>query len=115
MIAAYFHLINRKAAENLGVKLKPLVNFLYNRWYIDHIYDVLITGTLWVLGKTLALIDTWVVDMAVNIVGFIPCSLPAICPSSPFKRGMLQKYAAFMVAGMAAYGVLVLYFMFKPQ
>jgi len=105
-VSYYFHLANRKAAEGVGTKLQPLVNFLYNRWYIDAVYNLFITTGLWIVGKILAFIDQWVVDSLVNLVGFFPQLLGYLL--KPFQRGVLQRYAAYMVAGTAAviFGVL---------
>ena len=107
-VAAYFHWLNRHAATIVGANCKPLVKFLENRWYIDHIYWTFITMGAWFLGKVLAFFDQWGVDLAVNVVGSLPSVVGQII--KPTQRGMLQRYALGMVAGITVIVVGVLYF-----
>jgi len=77
-----------------------VVNFLYNRWYIDAIYWTCITRSLWMLGHFLSIFDRFVVDGIVFVVGFFPTLLGYSL--KPTQRGLLQRYAMGMVAGTAA-------------
>jgi len=106
-LAAYFHWINRHATEILAANLKGLVAFLYNKWYFDEIYNALIIKPLWVLGHIFFVIDRFVVDGAVFVVGFLPQL--AGYSLKPTQRGLLQRYAVGMVAGVAAVIVGVLW------
>ena len=53
-------------------EFKGLVKFLENKWYIDNIYWTIITMGSWIIANILAFIDTWFVDLLVNVVGTIP-------------------------------------------
>lgn len=98
-IAWFFHLKNRHAADVVGGALKPVVNFLYNRWYIDAIYWNLITMPLWLLGQFMSIFDRFVIDGIVFVIGFFPKLLGYSL--KPTQRGLLQRYAMGMVAGIA--------------
>ncbi len=53
-------------AEKLKQRVKPLYNFLYNKWYFDELYGATaVAGTLF-LSKTFAWFDGNVIDGAVN-------------------------------------------------
>ena len=71
-IAFYFYKVNRHASEIVGANLRPLVNFLYNKWYIDEIYNAILLRPLWILGHILSIFDRYVIDGLVFLVGFIP-------------------------------------------
>jgi NADH-quinone oxidoreductase subunit L len=107
VIAAYFYLINRAASAAMGQRFRPLVNFLYNKWYIDDLYRALITKPLWIFAHLMNYFDKYVIDVAVFIVGFLPQL--AGYSLKPTQRGLLQRYAVGMIAGIAAIVVGVLY------
>jgi NADH-quinone oxidoreductase subunit L len=107
LIAAYFYLINRAASAAMARRFRPLVNFLYNKWYIDDLYYFAITKPLWITAHLLSLFDRFVVDMAVNVVGYLPSVVGYSL--KPTQRGLLQRYAVGMIAGVAAIVVFVLY------
>jgi NADH-quinone oxidoreductase subunit L len=106
-IAFYFFKLNRLAAANVGQKLAPLVKFLYNKWYIDEIYSLFIIKPLWILAHILAGIDRFVIDGLVFIVSFIPSFIGYSL--KPTQRGVLQRYAVGMIAGLAAVILGVMY------
>ncbi len=106
-IAWYFHKKNRHAADIVAANFRPLVTFLYNKWYIDEFYEALFLRPLWVLGHLLNIIDRYVVDGLVFLVGFIPQMAGYLL--KPTQRGILQRYAVGMIAGAAAIVLGVLY------
>ncbi|MEI8196403.1 MAG: NADH-quinone oxidoreductase subunit L, partial [Phycisphaerae bacterium] len=110
-IAAYFHWANRHAATILAANLRPIQKFLENKWYIDEIYEALLLKPLWILGHACSLADRFVIDGAVFLIGFAPQLLGySIRPS---QRGLLQRYAVGMVAGVIAIVLGVLYVLWK--
>ncbi len=109
--AWYFYAKNRAASAAMAARFRPLVNFLYNKWYIDEIYSALIIKPLWFLAHFLSYFDRYVVDGLVFIVGFIPQL--AGYSLKPTQRGLLQRYAVGMVAGLAAVVVAVVYLIWK--
>jgi NADH-quinone oxidoreductase subunit L len=103
--AAYFHLLNRKAAENLKQSLlaNPLTGWLpralENKWYVDELYDGLFRlptrGIAWVLAK----LDSLVLDGGlVNGIGRVPLGLGRLF--QPLYNGLLQGYAVSMAGGL---------------
>jgi NADH-quinone oxidoreductase subunit L len=107
--AFYFYCVNRHAADIVAANLKSLVAFLYNKWYIDELYAALLLRPLRVLGHIFNLVDRYVVDGLVFLVGFAP--QVAGYSLKPTQRGILQRYALGMVAGAAAVVLGVLYLM----
>ncbi len=105
--AAYFYLFNRSAAAAMAARFRPIVNFLYNKWYFDEIYSALLLKPLWFLAHVLAYFDRYVIDGLVFIVGFIPQLAGYML--KPTQRGLLQRYAVGMIAGLAAVVLGALY------
>jgi len=106
-VAWFFHLKNRHAATILAANMKPLVKFLENKWYIDELYNALIIKPLWILGHICSIFDRFVVDGAVFVVGFAPQLLGYAL--KPTQRGLLQRYAIGMIAGIAILVIGALY------
>jgi NADH-quinone oxidoreductase subunit L len=113
-IAWYFHLANRKAADDLKAALlaSPATRWLptamENKWYIDEIYHALIRFPLWVGGLSLNFIDKYLVDLVViDGLGRVPRWLGRAF--QPLQNGVLQSYAVTMAGGVALIALLVLY------
>lgn len=105
--AWFFFLKNRHAAELVGRNLRPVVRFLYNKWYIDAIYAAMITKPLRIFSHIQAIIDRYLIDGIVFMVGFFPQLVGYSL--KPTQRGLLQRYAVGMIAGLAVIIVAVLY------
>jgi len=93
-------------ADALASKLGPIVKWARNKWYVDEFYDAVLRNPLKVLAKVFHLIDQYVIDGLVNLVGMIPRSIGAIL--RPSQSGELHGYAAGMAGGIAVLIVLVL-------
>jgi len=113
-IAAWMHLINRRAADALREKLlaNPLTRWLppaaENKWYVDEIYHAFIRAPLWVLGHALHFFDRFIIDwLIVDGIARIPRGLARAF--QPLQNGMVQSYAMTMAGGVALVGLLVLY------
>ena len=107
LIAWYFYAKNRAAAAATAQKFSGLVNLLYRKWYIDELYHALLITPLWLFAHLLSFFDRYVIDGLVFIVGFIPQL--AGYSLKPTQRGLLQRYAVSMIAGLAAVVLGVLY------
>jgi NADH-quinone oxidoreductase subunit L len=107
LIAAYFHRINRQAAAKVAVVLRPLVHFLENKWYIDELYHYTLVRPLRFSGYILSLMDRFIVDGLVFVIGFIPQL--AGFTIKPTESGRLRYYGIGMVAGVAVVLLGVLY------
>ena len=106
-LAYYFYNVNRAASAAVAARFRPLVNFLYNKWYIDEIYSALLLKPLWFLAHFFKYFDQYVVDGLVFIVGFFPSLVGYTL--RPTQRGLLQRYAVGMIAGLAAVVLGVIY------
>lgn len=121
LVAAFFHaprgmvglmLGNRTRADvapradALASRLGVLVTWARNKWYVDEFYDAIIRNPLKVISKIFHLIDQYIIDGLVNLVGMLPRSLGAIL--RPSQSGELHGYAAGMAGGIAVLIVLVL-------
>ena len=107
LIAGYFHLVNRHAAEVVKSALRPLVTFLENKWYIDEIYHYCIVMPLWYLGRTLYGVDHVIDGIVVNFFGYFPQLVGWVL--KPTQSGRLRYYAIGMVSGLALVILGVLY------
>ena len=107
LIAWYFHLVNRHAAEVVKSALRPLVTFLENKWYIDEIYHYCIVMPLWYLGRSLYGVDHVVDGIVVNFFGYFPQLVGWVL--KPTQSGRLRYYAIGMVSGLALVILGVLY------
>jgi len=111
-IAWYFHLANRKAADDLrramlanrATRWLPVA--LENKWYVDELYHLTIRAPLWLLGHVLDLWDRYIVDW--GLVDGI-ARLPRVLGKGfqPLANGVLQSYAVSMVGGVVLVAVLV--------
>jgi NADH-quinone oxidoreductase subunit L len=103
--AAWFHLINRAAADSLKRALvaNPLVGWLpraiENKWYVDELYDALFRVPTVVAGSIFAFIDRYILDGGlVNGTGRLPAALGRVF--QPLYNGFLQGYALLMAGGV---------------
>lgn len=117
LIAMYFHLINRKAADSLRGALlaNPAIRWLpiamERKWYFDELYHAAIRAPLWLFAHTLHIIDQYILDRGI-IDGI--ARIPRVIGRQfqPLHNGVLQSYAVWMVSGIGLITVLV---MILPQ
>ncbi|MGN6367536.1 MAG: NADH-quinone oxidoreductase subunit L [Phycisphaerae bacterium] len=106
-LAYYFYLANRRAADTVASRLRPLVTFLSNKWYFDELYNALILKPIWILALIFAMFDKYIIDGVVFFISFVPQVVGYSL--KPTQRGVLQRYAVGMIAGVAAIVLLVMY------
>ena len=109
-------------------RCKPLHTLLYNKWYVDEIYDFLfvnglckggglalgafdrnvvdggVNGAGWLTrfsAKVSMWWDTWIVDGAVRFTAFFVKMLSY--PVCILQTGRVQAYAFFVVVGVLAF------------
>lgn len=108
------------SADKLAEKFKPIYTFLYNKWYFDELYDLiiirpllafarfmwsfdariidgLVNGLAWftILWSDIKLwFDTWIVDGAVNGAGWIVRQWSEVLRY--LQTGVVQFYALFI-------------------
>ena len=112
LLAWYFHLANRSAAERMKNALlangltRWLPTAMENKWYVDELYHATVRAPLWILGHFLNLFDRYVVDMfLVDGIAKLPRALARTF--QPLQNGILQSYAVSMAGGLALVAVLV--------
>ena len=127
-VARYFYHIRPEIPETLEQGLKPLHSLLYNKWYVDEIYDVLfvnglgkgggrlcgafdrrivdggVNGAGWLTRFTARVSmwwDTWIIDGAVRFGSFFVKLLSY--PVCILQTGRVQGYALFVVLGVLVF------------
>jgi NADH-quinone oxidoreductase subunit L len=129
-IARYLYHMRPEIPESIERSFKPLHGVLYNKWYVDEVYDFLfinglgkgggrllgafdrnvvdggVNGAGW-LTRFSSLVsiwwDTWIVDGLVRFTSFFVKMLSY--PVCILQTGRVQAYALFMVVGaMAMFG-----------
>ena len=99
-LAYTLHLKNRMRADKLAEQYVGIAKILDHKYWVDEIYQAFIIEPLRKLGKILFAVDRFIIDGAVNVLGFVP-------PASGFvlklttQRGYLQGYAVTMLFGVA--------------
>jgi NADH-quinone oxidoreductase subunit L len=127
-IARYFYHRKPEIPDSLERSFKPLHTLLYNKWYVDEIYDFLfvnglckggglalgsfdrnvvdggVNGAGWLTrfsSKVSIWWDTWIVDGAVRFTAFFVKMLSY--PVCLLQTGRVQSYAFFVVLGVLAF------------
>jgi NADH-quinone oxidoreductase subunit L len=127
-VARYFYHRRPEIPESLEKTFKPLHTLLYNKWYVDEIYDFLfvnglckggglalgafdrevvdggVNGAGWLTrfsSRVSIWWDTWVVDGAVRLTAFFVKLLSY--PVCLLQTGRVQSYAFFVVLGVLAF------------
>jgi NADH-quinone oxidoreductase subunit L len=128
IVARYFYHRRPEIPDSLEKSLKPLHGLLYNKWYVDEIYDFLfvnglckgggqlcsdfdctvvdggVNGAGWLtrfISRVSMWWDTWVVDGAVRFSSFFVKMLSY--PVCILQTGRVQAYAFFVVIGALAF------------
>ncbi len=97
-LAAFFYLGDRRPVEWLASALRPLYEISYGKLFIDQIYQALVVWPVWVIAQLSYLVDRWIIDGLVNLVGKIPVVLGSVVRA--LQTGMVQFYALAMVLGV---------------
>ncbi len=98
-LAAFFFLARPEAAEAAAVRLAPVHRLLFNKYYVDEIYDAAIVhplrdGSSSVLWKT---VDVRVIDGAVNGTGLLVRESAGALRL--LQTGSVRVYAASLFTG----------------
>jgi NADH-quinone oxidoreductase subunit L len=109
-IAAYFFLINRKAADGIASAAAPVRTLLYNKYYVDEIYDATIVQPIKRISETVLWrgVDAGLIDGSVNGVGRVVRESGGLLRL--LQSGSIRTYAASLFFGV----VLVLgYYLYQ--
>ena len=127
-VARFFYHHKPEIPDTLEKQLKPLHSLLYNKWYVDEIYDFLfvnglgkgggrvlgafdrnvvdggVNGAGWLTRLSATVSgwwDTWIIDGAVRFSSFFVKMLSY--PACILQSGRVQAYAFFMLVGVLAF------------
>jgi NADH-quinone oxidoreductase subunit L len=127
-VARYFYNNRPSIPDSIERSCKPLYTVLYNKWYVDEIYDFLfvnglgkgggrvcgafdrnvvdggVNGAGWLTRFTSRVSiwwDTWIIDGAVRFGSF--CVKMLSYPVCILETGRVQAYAFFVVVGALAF------------
>jgi NADH-quinone oxidoreductase subunit L len=127
-IARYFYHSRPSIPDSIERSTKPLYTLLYNKWYVDEIYDFLfvdglgkgggrvcgefdrnvvdggVNGAGWLTRFSSSVSiwwDTWIIDGAVRFGSFFVKMLSY--PMCILQTGRVQAYAFFVVVGVLAF------------
>jgi NADH-quinone oxidoreductase subunit L len=128
VVARYFYHHKPQVPDTLEKSLKPLHGLLYNKYYVDEIYDFLfvdglckgggrvlgafdrnevdgaVNGAGWLTrfaSRVSMWFDTWIVDGAVRLGSFTVKLLSY--PVCILQTGRVQAYALFVVVGVLVF------------
>jgi len=104
-LAGYFHWLNRPLTDRIAAKFGVVVEVLYNKYYVDEIYDFFIVKPLRKLGRVFYAFDQYVINGLVMTVGHLPRLVGWTV--RPTQHGRLQGYGLGMVLGVAVAALLV--------
>jgi NADH-quinone oxidoreductase subunit L len=127
-LAYYLYSKRPDIPDRILARFRPLYTVLYNKWYVDEIYDFLfvnglckgggsamaefdrtvvdggVNGAGWLtrFSATISMWwDTWIVDGAVRFTSFSVKLLSY--PACLLESGRVQSYALFVVVGLLAF------------
>jgi len=109
-IAAYFFLFNRKAADSVASAAAPVRTLLYNKYYVDELYDAVIVQPIKRISETVLWrgVDAGLIDGSVNGVGLVVRESGGLLRL--LQTGSIRAYAASLFLGV----VLVLgYYLYQ--
>jgi NADH-quinone oxidoreductase subunit L len=103
-MAAYFFLVNRRAADRAAVQLSGVHRLLLNKYYVDEVYDAAIVQPIHIVSEDGLWkgVDVGVIDRAVNgVAGAVAGSGEVL---RRLQTGSVRAYAVSIFLG----GVLIL-------
>jgi NADH-quinone oxidoreductase subunit L len=109
-IAAYFFLMNRKAADSIASTFSGVRTLLLNKYYVDELYDAVIVQPIKRISDTVLWkgVDAGLIDGSVNGAGRIVRVSGGVLRL--LQTGSIRAYAASLFFGV----VLVLgYYLFR--
>jgi NADH-quinone oxidoreductase subunit L len=68
-LATYLYIINPSAPKKISQKLKDLYTLLYNKYYVDEIYDAIFVRGIMLIKDMCRWFDINIIDRLVNLTG----------------------------------------------
>jgi NADH-quinone oxidoreductase subunit L len=88
-------------AAALAQKYPGMYELSRNRFYLDEIYDALVVKPLTALASLCRVIDQYLVDGLVDLLGNVPRFLGLLF--RPIQNGLVQFYALAMILGLVVF------------
>jgi NADH-quinone oxidoreductase subunit L len=108
-VAYLLYMKRPKILESFVTSFQGLYRLVFNKYYVDEIYEFLFVDSLKTLGKGLWKgVDTLIIDGAVNGVAYIAGTLSDLMRK--IQNGLVQSYALSMVVGGL---VVVVYYVIR--
>jgi len=100
VIAVYFFLTNRRAADRMAERFAGLHRVLLNKYYVDEMYDAAVVQPIRIVSESALwkVIDARVIDGAVNGVGESVAGLAELLRR--MQTGSVRTYAASVFVGV---------------
>jgi NADH-quinone oxidoreductase subunit L len=101
MIVAYVVYVSRKVVPvEDGVATSPVQRLIYNKYYVDEIYDAIIVKPLTVMSHVFhGVVEFLFIDLIVTLIGRFFIELGAVVRK--MQTGTIGTYVMLMVAGIA--------------
>ncbi len=100
LIAYYYYILHPALAAALKARQNPLYLFLYNKWYIDELYDILFVRTAFRLGRFLWKRGDGTVIDGLGPDGISARILDATRGAVKLQTGYVYHYALAMLLGV---------------
>jgi NADH-quinone oxidoreductase subunit L len=86
-------------ARKLSSSARPLYQLLVDKWRVDELYDLIVVRPLRFCSEIAArVIDRWIIDGLVNLVGAIPRGVGAVLRKT--QTGVVHTYGAVIALGI---------------
>jgi NADH-quinone oxidoreductase subunit L len=105
-VAYWMYVRQPAAAAKLVEGMPGPYQLSRNRFYIDELYDIFVVKPLTGFTVFCRMLDTYVVDGLVDLLGQVPRFLAFLF--RPIQNGLVQFYALLMVLGVAGFLLSVL-------
>jgi proton-translocating NADH-quinone oxidoreductase chain L len=106
-VAWWMYVRQPGTAAALAQRFQGLYQLSLNRCYLDELYDVFFLRPLAGLREFCRILDAYVVDGLVDLVGQIPRLFGAFF--RPMQNGLVQFYAVAMMLGVTVFLVVILF------
>jgi proton-translocating NADH-quinone oxidoreductase chain L len=104
---AYFVYVKHPAkAADMANSMKGLYGLSRNKFYLDELFALLFVAPLTMAAQLARLIDTYIVDGVVDLIGQLPAAAGQAL--KPLQNGLVQFYALLMALGVAGFMLAVL-------
>ena len=105
-LAYWVYVLDVGIADRLARSVATAYELSRNKFYFDELYEALIVGPLTAAGARVRVIDQYILDGLVDLIGQLPAYVGYLL--RPAQNGLVQFYALLMALGVAGFVVAVL-------